>query len=334
MSGDPLSDVLRNVRLRGAIFYYVSFGGEWAAETPASAGLARALMPGAEHVIAYHLIAKGSGWAATDREAPVRLARGDIVMFPRGDSHVISSAPGLHAPPDDSDWRVTTRNDPKPIAVAYHRGVLRPGNALPADEADTVVVCGFIACDLHPFNPLIASLPRLLHLPAAEVGAWVAYLLDQAVTESRALRAGSAVVLERVSEVVFVDAARRYLESLPVGASGWLAALRDRHVGRVIGLMHEKPAEPWTIDELGQQVGLSRSALHERFVQLVGQPPMQYLTNWRMQLGAGMLRDGNAKVATIALEVGYDSEAAFARAFKRLVGLPPAAWRSAQRGVA
>jgi AraC-like DNA-binding protein len=327
VSLDPLSDVLRSVRLRGAIFYYVSFGREWAAETPGAPALARALMPGAEHVLAYHLVAKGGGWAAADRVPPVRLDEGDIVMFPRGDPHVISSAPGLHAQRDDSDWRVTTRDDPKPITVAYHRGVLRPGAPLPASEAGSVIVCGFIACDLKPFNPLIASLPRLLHLPATGVGAWVAHLLDQAVTESRGRRAGSAAVLERVSEVVFVDAARRYLESLPEDASGWLAALRDRHVGRAIALMHERPGEPWTVDALGQQVGLSRSALHERFVQLAGQPPMQYLANWRMQLGAGMLRDGDAKVSAIAQEVGYDSEAAFARAFKRAVGTPPAAWR-------
>jgi len=331
MSHDPLSDVLRSVRLRGAIFYYVSFRDEWVAETPGARQLSAALMPGAEHVLAYHLVAKGDGWAATDGEPPVRMARGDIVMFPRGDAHVISSAPGMRAQRDDSDWRFTTRNDPKPIAVAYHRGVLRPGAAVPADEASAVVVCGFIGCDLRPFNPLIEALPRLLHLPAGGVGAWVAPVLDQAVSESRQSRPGSAAVLERVSEMVFVDAARRCLESLPADASGWLAALRDRHAGKAIGLMHERPAEPWTIDELGRAVGLSRSALHERFVDLVGQPPMQYLTNWRMQRGAALLRDGNATVATIAQEVGYDSEAAFARAFKRLVGQPPAAWRRAQR---
>lgn len=331
MSHDPLSDVLRSVRLRGAIFYYVSFRDDWVAETPAAPQLADALMPGAEHVLAYHLIARGAGWAATDGMPPKRLASGDIVMFPRGDPHVLSSAPGLHAKRDDSDWRFVTRNDPKPIAVAYHDGVLRPGAETPADEASTVVVCGFIGCDLRPFNPLIAALPRLLLLPAGDVGAWVAPMLDQAVSESRQRRPGSAATLERVSEMVFVDAARRYLESLPEDASGWLAALRDRHVGRAIGLLHERPADPWTIDELGRQVGLSRSALHERFAGLVGQPPMQYLTNWRMQRGAALLREGHATVAAIALEVGYDSEAAFARAFKRLVGQPPAAWRRAQR---
>ena len=331
MNHDPLSDVLRSVRLRGAIFYYVSCRDEWVAATPGTPQLADVLMPGAEHVLAYHLIAKGNGWAATDGEPPVRLASGDIVMFPRGDAHILSSAPGMRAEHDDSDWQFTTRNDPKPIPVSYHRGVLRPGAEMPADEASAVVVCGFIGCDLRPFNPLIEALPRLLHLPAGGVGAWVAPVLHQAVSESRESRPGSAAVLERASEMVFVDAARRYLESLPADASGWLAALRDRHVGKAIGLMHEQPAEPWTIDELGRQVGLSRSALHERFVDLVGQPPMQYLTNWRMQRGAALLREGDATVATIALDVGYDSEAAFARAFKRLVGQPPAAWRRAQR---
>jgi len=133
MSHDPLSDVLRSVRLRGAVFYYVSFDGAWAAETPPSATLSGVLMPGADHVLAYHLLLKGDGWAATEGQPPVRMAAGDIVMFPRGDLHVLSSAPGLRAQEDQSDWRFTTRNDPKPIPVAYHRGVLRPGSAGPAE---------------------------------------------------------------------------------------------------------------------------------------------------------------------------------------------------------
>jgi AraC-like DNA-binding protein len=332
MDRDPLSDVLRSVRLRGAVFFYVSYGDEWVSEAGAASDIADAVMPGAEHVVAYHLLAKGSGWVALDGAQPVRLERGDIVMFPHGDAHVVSSAPGMRAQvADDDRWVRETRNDPKPIPVTYHRGVLRPGADIPPEEASTVLVCGFVGCDLRPFNPLIESLPRLLHLKAGGVGAWVAPVLDQAVSESRQQRPGSEAVLERVSEMVFVDAARRYLESLSDGGSGWLAALRDRHVGKAIALLHAKPAEPWTVDELGRQVGLSRSALHERFVDLVGHPPMQYLTNWRIQLGAGLLRQGEVTVATIAQEVGYDSEAAFARAFKRLVGQPPAAWRRAQR---
>lgn len=331
MRHDPLSDVLRSVRLRGAVFYYVSCREPWAAEAPPARDIADAVMPGADHVIAYHLVVSGGAWAAMDSQAPVRLAAGDIVMFPRGHGHVLASAPGMRALPEPTDWVYETRNDPKPIPVTLFQGHVQPGMEMPVEETSAVLVCGFIGCDRRPFNPLIDALPAILHLGAGGVGAWVLPMLQQAVNESRLRRAGSAAVLERLSEMVFVDAARRYLETMPDNASGWLAALRDRHVGRAIALMHERPAEPWTIDELGKQVGLSRSALHERFTTLVGQPPMQYLTNWRIQRGAQLLRESKNNVANVALEVGYDSEAAFARAFKRLVGLPPAAWRREQQ---
>ena len=331
MNYDPLSDVLRSVRLRGAVFYYVSYHDDWVSEAPATRGRAHEVMPGVEHVMGYHLVAKGDAWVAVDGEPAVHLACGDVMMFPHGDQHVISSAPGMRAPDDDNSWTFAIRDAPKPVPVTYHQGVMCPGTTMPVEEADAVVVCGFIGCDLRPFNPLIDALPRMLHLPAGGIGAWVAPMLDQAAAESHQSRPGGAAVLERVSEMVFVDAARRYLEALPADASGWLAALRDRHVGRAVSLLHERPAAPWTIDELGRQVGLSRSTLHERFTQMVGQPPIQYLANWRMQRGANLLREGAMTVATIAQEVGYDSEAAFARAFKRLVGQPPAAWRRAQR---
>lgn len=330
MPHDPLSDVLRSVRLRGAVFYYVSYRDEWVAEAPPARDIADAVMPGAEHLLEYHLMAKGDGWAATAGESPVRLSAGDIVMFPRGDAHVLSSAPGMRAMPDRADWIFEMRDEAKPIAVAYHGGVLRPGAAVPVDEARNIVVCGFVGCDLRPFNPLIATLPRLLHLPASGVGDWVRGVLHQAVQESRERRPGSDAVLERVSEMVFVDAARRYLETLPEDASGWLAGLRDRHVGKAIGALHESPSREWTLEALGREAGLSRSALHERFVRFVGQPPMQYLANWRMQLAANQLRSSHASVAAIALDVGYESEAAFTRAFKRATGRPPATWRREQ----
>jgi AraC-like DNA-binding protein len=336
MTTDTLSDVLGSVRLRGAVFYYVSFRDEWVAETPAARQIAPAVMPGSEHVLAYHMMVKGDCWAATAGVPPVRLQAGDIVMFPRGDAHVMSSAPDLRPgpsqEPEEDDWVYETRNDPKPMALAYHRGVLRPGAPVPVEEARNVLVCGFVGCDLKPFNPLIEALPTLLHLCAGGVGDWVGGVLRQAVEESRQRRPGADAVLQRASEMVFVDAARRYLDNLPEGASGWLAGLRDRHVGRALALLHERAADAWTLDELGRRVGLSRSALHERFLRYVGLPPMHYLAQWRMQLGANLLRDGRATVATIAQEVGYDSEAAFARAFKRAVGVPPAAWRRRQRG--
>jgi len=327
MSQDTLSDVLRTVRLRGAVFFYVSGGREWAAESPAAKDIASAVMPGAEHVMEYHVVIAGDCWAGIVGQPPVRLNAGDIVLFAQGDSHVISSAPGMRAEPNVA-WYYEAKIDQLPIRVAYD-GTSGPTAAEPGQSGLTTIVCGFISYDAKPFNPLIAALPRMLHLRASDAGAWVAHFLQQAVSESQASRPGGEAMLARMSEMLFVDAVRRYVEILPPEGTGWLAGLRDRFVGRALALLHEKPAEAWTIDELGRQVGLSRSALHERFVQFVGQPPMQYLAQWRMQVASGLLRSSNATVATIALEVGYDSEAAFARAFKRLVGMPPAAWRRA-----
>jgi AraC-like DNA-binding protein len=326
MSSDTLSDVLRSVRLRGAVFYYVSCGAEWAAEAPPSREIAAAVMPGVEHVMEFHVITKGSGWAAVVGEAPVRLASGDIVMFPQGDAHVMSSAPGLRPTKMDTDWVFATRADPKPIPVSYHGAEQDPAGT-PAPDALTNVVCGFLGCDLRPFNPLITTLPRLLHLPAGGDGAWIAQVMQQAVNASQVKRPGSEAVLERMSEMMFVDAVRRYVDSLPDQSTGWLAGLRDRHVGRALALMHSEPARDWKIEALADAIALSRSALYDRFVRLVGQPPMQYLAQWRMQVASNLLRQSHAPVASIALDVGYDSEAAFARAFKRLVGMPPAAWR-------
>ena len=332
MSRDALSDLLRSVRLRGAVFFYMSFRGRWSAEASPAKEIAEAVMPGCEHVMEYHMIAKGTGWAAVSGLAPVRLSAGDIVMFPHGDRHVLSSAPDVEPVPRSAEWVYARRNDPKPLLVAFHQGVVDDGARLPIEDADAIVVCGFLGCDLRPFNPLVAALPRILHLPASRAGGWVARVIDQAVVESNDRRPGGDAVLERLSEMMFVDAARRYLDSLPEDATGWLAGLRDRFVGKALALMHERPDHAWSVDDLAREVGLSRSALHERFVQYLGQPPMQYLASWRMQLGARLLRESNRNVATIALDVGYDSEAAFSRAFKRMVGTPPATWRKAQAG--
>ena len=234
-------------------------------------------------------------------------------MFPHGDAHVMSSAPGMRPERREADWVFATRSVPKPMPISYHHGVAQPGSRMPVADADTVLVCGFLGCDLRPFNPLIAAMPRLLHLPAERAGGWIGRVIDQAAAESAERRPGGEAVLERLSEMMFVDSARRYLEGLPDDATGWLAGLRDRYVGAALTRLHERPEHPWTIDELGREVGLSRSSLHERFVQYLGQPPMQHLSNWRIQLGSRLLRETRSTVATIALEVGYESEAAFSR---------------------
>jgi len=325
MSHDILSDVLRKVRLRGALFFHVIGSRRWAAEAPPSRDIAAAVMPDAEHVMEYHLVTRGSCWAAIVGQAPVRLESGDIIVFPHGDPHVVSSAPGMRGRSDVASL-FEHKAEQLPFSLHYD-GVTTPRVVASDEEGDTTLVCGFLGCDVRPFNPLIATLPRLLHLAASENHAWIAQFMRQGVAESQNKRPGGEAMLERMSEMMFVDAVRRYVDALPEDSRGWLAGLRDRFVGRALALMHDAPATQWTVDELGRRVGLSRSALHERFAEMIGQAPMQYLTNWRMQVAAALLRNTNATVASVAQDVGYDSEAAFARAFKRLVGRPPAAWR-------
>jgi AraC-like DNA-binding protein len=331
MSRDTLSDVLRSVRLRSAIFFLVSCDGEWAAAAPPSKDIAAAVMPGAEHVIEYHVVTAGECWVTVEGEPPRRLQSGDIALLPQGDAHVVASAPGRRGVPDvDSFFEL--RRDQRPFRMHYANGT-RPTFSPDVDPQpmatvpQTSLVCGFIGIDSRPFNPLLATLPRLLHVPAERAGDWSSQLAQVAAAETSRKRPGSEAVLERLGEMMFVDALRRHLDAMPEQAGGWLAGLRDRFVGRALALLHERPAADWTIDELGSQVGLSRSALRQRFVDLIGQPPIQYLTQWRMQLAAQLLRDTPSSIAAIAIEVGYDSEAAFVRAFKRLVGTPPATWR-------
>jgi AraC-like DNA-binding protein len=325
MSRDTLSDVLRGVRLRGAVFFHVSGNGDWAVEAPAAQELAPLLMRGVDHVMEYHVVTQGSCWAGMPGAPAVRLAAGDVVMFPHGDTHVVSSAPGMRANPDLS-WFPGAKVEQFPLRIAYSGQNLV--SSPPAGfEADATIVCGFLGCDLQPFNPLVAALPRLLHLRATDDDAWLANFTQQAVAESHGGRPGGEAMLACMSEMMFVHAVRRYAERLPAQDPNWLAGLGDRFVGRTLALMHEQPAHDWTIDELGRRVGLSRSALHERFAHMIGVPPMQYLAQWRMQAAARLLLDTRASVAAIALDVGYDSEAAFSRAFKRQVGTPPASWR-------
>jgi AraC-like DNA-binding protein len=325
MSYDILSDVLRSVRLRGALYYHVGGNSVWAAEAPPSREIAAAVMPEAEHVMEFHVVTRGDCWGAIVGEPPVRLQAGDILLFPHGDPHVVSSAPGMRAPPQ-APGQFTEKTEQLPFTIA-HDGPGGPKPVPGVGDYGTTLVCGFLGCDLRPFNPLIARLPHMLHLRAMPDQAWIGHFMRHAVDESTAKRPGGEAMLERMSEMMFIDAVRRYVDSLPPDSTGWLAGLRDQFVGKALRLLHEQPAAAWTIDDLGRLVGLSRSTLHERFVAFIGQPPMQYLANWRMQMASGFLRDSNATVAAIAMEVGYESEAAFSRAFKRLVGLPPATWR-------
>lgn len=333
MSADTLSDLLRAVRLRGALYFFVEGVEPWVAEAPPARELAPIIMPGVGHLLEFHGVARGTCWAAVVGDPPVRLEAGDIVMFPQGDRHVLSSAPGMRSEALDARLLFHPRPSQLPFAIfSGERGVttarLEGGGA-----SQATIACGFLGFDARPFNPLLSALPRLLHMPGAAMGehSWIAEFLRATVEESNRRRPGGEAMLERMSEMMFVEVLRRYVDALPPEQTGWLAGLRDPGVSRVLALLHERPDEAWTLETLGEQAGLSRSLLHERFVHFVGQPPMQYLAAWRMQLAATRLRDTDAKIIEVALDVGYESEAAFSRAFKRTVGESPGAWRRSRR---
>lgn len=333
MSEDVLSDLLRRVRLRGALFYYVEGSSPWVAETPAAREIVAGILPGAEHMIEFHGVVKGSCWGGVPGEAPVRLGEGDVILFPQGDAHVMSSSPGLRAPAADRSFFFSPRPPQLPFAISLEGAGVTTARLDGGGHERATIACGFLGLDARPFNPLLHALPRVLHVPGATLGAesWVTTFFRSVVTESNRKRPGGEAVLERMSEMLFVEVLRRHIDSLPPEQTGWLAGMRDEAVGRALALLHGKPGEAWTLEALAAETGLSRSAFHERFLHLIGQPPMQYLTRWRMQVASGLLRDTDMKHLEIALEVGYDSEAAFSRAFKREVGVSPAAWRRAKR---
>jgi len=318
MGADTLSDVLRTVRLTGAVFFKMDATSPWVAETPHASQIIDHVLPGVQHLISYHAVTHGSCWAGLVDEEPICLAAGDIVVFPHGDPHVVSSATGMRATAEPSFYQRPS-NEQRPFMLHYGR----------EGPKDVTLVCGYLGCDVRPFNPLLSTLPRLMHVRAAtgQGNRWLHQFIDVAVAESTNKRVGGECVLARLSELMFVEVVRRHLETLAPGQTGWLAGLRDDFVGRALGLIHERPAYPWTLENLARETGISRSALAERFTELVGQPPIQYLTQWRMQIAAGLLGAGSSNVSEAAREVGYESEAAFSRAFKKLVGVPPAAWR-------
>ena len=332
MSGDTLSDLLRAVRLRGALFFYVEGAHPWVAETPNQREVIPAILPGVDHMMEFHGVARGSCWAAIAGETPVRLDEGDLVIFPQGDAHVMSSAPGLRAKNVDPGVFFTPRPPQLPFALNMNDEGDMTALLDGGGRDKTTIVCGFLGCDARPFNPLLAALPRIIQMRGlAQESSWVGTFLRSVVEESNRKRPGGEAVLERMSEMLFVEVLRRYVDSMPADATGWLAGMRDASVGRALAVMHDRPAHAWTIERLGEAVGLSRSSLHERFVHFIGQPPMQYLAAWRMQLAAASLRDTDAKVIEVALHVGYENEAAFSRAFRRAVGESPAAWRRERR---
>lgn len=312
---DPLSDVLRSMRLTGGIFLEAEFTAPWAIVSRVEPEDCAPFGQMPRNIVAYHYVEEGELRLNIENGPEVTVRRGEIVLLPRNDPHVLSSGPGI------------------PAANSHELILPPPAGGLARIEyggggAPTRIVCGFLGNET-PGDMLLSFLPPVLHLEIRQgpTGEWIESTFRFA---GQILAGGgerSAVVLGRLAEILFEEAVHRHVASLPEGEKGWLAALRDPAIGRAVALLHRRLDRQWTTEDLAAEVGLSRSAFAARFTDLVGDPPMRYLLRWRMQLAARRLSDTRDPVARVAFDAGYESEAAFNRAFKRVFGVPPATWR-------
>lgn len=314
---NALLDVLRMMHLTGGIFLDCEFTAPWcvtaSAIGPEEVGLVTTEIP--VRVIAYHYVMQGQVKLRLGDAQPVCVEAGEIVIFPTNDQHRLGS--DLDLPPVNAKELVLPPSDGKMARIEYGGG-----------GALTHVMCGFLGTDT-PNDPLVELLPRVLKLDVrgGASAEWIQSSLRFAAREMAAGSAGSPSVLARLAECLFMEAVRRYVDALPCGERGWLGGLRDPVVGRSLALLHARKDHPWSAEELARESGLSRSAFAERFTRVMAEPPMRYLTRYRMQCAAQRLRTSHEPVARIAVEAGYESEAAFCRAFKRELGVPPAMWR-------
>jgi len=315
---DALSETLRVVRLVGAIFIQGRFTAPWCYRSPSADSAAPLLEPGAERVVIFHLITEGECFVEIGNDPPVRLIAGDVVIFPLGHAHNMASQPGLPPPTGARLDEVLAR---RPRQLNYGGG-----------GAVTRLVCGYLACDDRLARMLLAGLPPLVrvNVRGSNAGIWLEASVRYALAEARSPRPGGAGVLAKLSEVLFIEVLRLYMNEQEPGRTGWLAGVGDRIVGAALNALHQRPAYAWTLEELARDAGTSRSVLAERFQHLVGSSPIQYLTQWRMLLAANLLCRSNASLARIAADVGYQTDTAFSRAFRREFGAPPAAWRRRQ----
>ncbi|MCA8881309.1 MAG: AraC family transcriptional regulator [Rhodobacteraceae bacterium] len=316
---DVLSDVLRAVRLTGAVFFDFRASEPLRAQTPSMALVGQRLVPGAGQVIPFHIMMRGRCWVeAIDAGVPpLEFHEGDIVVYPHGHGHIFVTNLGDRVAPDLDAYR---RPSGQPLPIMVNLG----------DHGPPVLrfVCGYLACDTAPFNPLLDALPSQVVARRPPEGNHIEVdLIYAAVIESETHRPGGEAILARLSELLFVRAIRRFIETLPENSEGWLAGLRDPHIGRALQLIHGDPARNWTLEGLARECGMSRAVFAERFARMVGDTPMRYLARWRMQVASHLLFQPNIAVEAVAEQVGYRSEASFSRAFKNIVGTSPGSWR-------
>src|SRR5215475_11017077 len=319
---DALSDVLRVAHLTGGAFLHADFFAPWCMSARVPPEQCQPALGPASHIILYHYVVEGDLHIRVDGETTEELVigAGEVVLLPRNDPHLMGS--DLRLPP------VSGRDIIHPPKLGGLSSIRYGG-----DGKRLRMVCGFLGCASAVGNPVISTLPPLLKLAVEHGGAaeWVRSTFQYAAEEVSAGRPGSETVLAKLSELLFVEAVRRYAQALPQGQTGWLAGLRDPYVSRALALLHHDITRSWNVDDLGREVGLSRSALADRFTSLIGMPPMHYVASWRMQVATQKLRNTSASLAQVADSVGYGSEAAFSRAFKKAFGTAPATWRRSNR---
>lgn len=316
---DPLSDLLGSMNLAGTVLFRAEFREPWAVQTPNACQLAGVLPFRTEHVIPFHVVASGGCWLDMPARDPVWLADGDAVLLPHGASHRLRGSVAVEPVPVG---RLLPRPPWHDIVVVEHGG----------SGAGTRVICGFVQCDELLFHPILRNLPALLHVSpnATPSDEWLASTIRRTAAEASRPVPGSRSMLPRLTELMFVEILRKYMQGLSADEAGWFAAFNDPVAGAALRCLHASPMGDWTVPTLAREVGVSRTVLAQRFRRFLEQPPMQYLAGWRLQLAAQHLKSTDLPVKTVADRTGYGSEAAFSRAFKRRFGLSPADWRKRQ----
>ena len=313
---DALSQALSAVRMTGAIFFSAECTAPWGFKVPPLESAAHILAPGTERLVGYHLITEGEARVQLQHQSGVMLTPGDVAIFPHGDPHTVSHG----SPP--------TLFDSREFVGQFMTGKLDTMRLGGGGEV-TRFVCGYFGCERHADRLFLAGLPTMIriNLRGDAGGSWLESSIRHLVSETGSGRPGCQVLLAKMAEALFIETLRRYMEQLPPEHTGWLAGARDSIVGGVLVLLHRSPFHPWTLDAIAREVGTSRSVVAERFTRFLGEPPLRYLARWRLQLAARLLQTTHKSVLRVASDVGYESEAAFNRAFKREFGLPPAQYR-------
>lgn len=313
---DPLSQLLSAIRLTGGIFLEARFTAPWCTTSHITPQDVEAFLGTPGHIIAYHVVISGRLVCIVDGEPPLEVGAGEVVLLPRNDAHLLASAPGV--PAIDADELIRPGEGGRGLLQIDHGG---------GGEA-TNIVCGYLTTEHSP-SLLIAGLPSLLRLDISKGASrdWVEASVRFAARELVKGKISSLPMITRLSELLLVEAMRDYAATLDGARTGWLKGLNDAQIGHALALIHGRIEAPWTVEQLAHEVSMSRSAFNERFTALLGLPPIRYLTQWRLQVAQDKLRRGDQSIAQIAHAIGYESEAAFNRAFKRSFGEPPARWR-------